>query len=90
MQQIPHGITLSPGQMPQLARLPASPPEPEALVRAVTGAVIAVTANLRMVNAAIAAGDARDLSRAMAALNAAVADQTHAARSMLKHLATAD
>jgi len=82
MQQIPHGITLSPGRMPPL------PPEPEALVRAVTGAVLAVNANLRLMNAAMAAGDAQDLSRAMAALNAAVADQTHAARSMLKHVAT--
>ena len=65
-------------------------PAPEALVRSVTGAVLAVNANLRLMNAALAAGDAQDLSRAMAALSAAVADQTHAARIMLKHVATAD
>lgn len=81
---LPHGITLPP------PRMPAPPPEPQALVRAVTGAVIAVNANLRLMNAAIAAGDAQELSRALAALNAAVADQTRAARRMLKHVALAD
>jgi len=65
-------------------------PAPEALVRSVTGAVLAVNAHLRLMNAALAAGDAQDLARAMAALNAAVADQNHTARMMLKQVAPAD
>lgn len=85
MQQSPHGIGASPS-LPHSA----PPPEPEALLRSMTGAVLAVNANLRLMNAAIAAGDAADLSRAMAALNAAVADQNRTARGMLKRFATAD
>lgn len=68
----------------------APPPAPEALLRSMTGAVLAVNAHLRLMNAALAAGDAPDLARAMAALNAAVTEQTIAARQMLKRFATAD
>lgn len=84
MDIAPHGIT------PPPTRMPAPPPGPEALIRAVAGAVTAVNANLRLVNAAIAAGHAPDLSRAMAALNAAFTEQGSAARIMLKRMAAED
>ncbi len=82
----PAGIFL-PGAPPFVVAPPASP---EQLVRAVTGAVLSVTANLRLINAAIAAGDAPDIGRALAALNAAVAEQSRAARGVLAHLSPPD
>ena len=59
--------------------------DPATLVRSVTGAVVAVSAAMRSLNAALdgAVGDPAAVDRAMAALNAAVADQAMMARRVL-------
>ena len=59
--------------------------DPTSIVRSVTGAVVAVSAAMRNLNAALE-GEAHDpaaVDRAMAALNAAVADQAMTARRVL-------
>ncbi len=62
--------------------------DPATLLRCVTGAVVSVSAAMRHLSAALAAQDPDDaqLGRAMAALNAAVADQSITARAVLKRL----
>jgi len=62
--------------------------DPATLVRSVTGAVVAVSAAIRHLSAALAQegrNDA-DIGRALAALDAAVADQSNTARTVLKRL----
>ena len=59
--------------------------DPTSMVRSVTGAVVAVSAAMRNLSAALE-GEAHDpaaVDRAMAALNAAVADQAMTARRVL-------
>lgn len=71
--------------LPAALRPPAQGPDPATLVRSVTGAVVAVSAAMRMLNAALenSGHDRAVIDRAMAALNAAVADQTLTARRVL-------
>ena len=98
----PEGIfPLSARQWPQGVWNGAAPPRPAALrspqcqavdpatlVRSVTGAVVAVSAAMRNLNAALEEGvpDAGAVDRAMAALNAAVADQALTARRVLRRI----
>jgi hypothetical protein len=76
--------------LPAELREAAMPPraDPAALLRSVTGAVVAVSAAMRHLTLALEAEPQNDaaLGRAMAALNAAVADQTITARAVLKRL----
>lgn len=79
------------GAAPLPASLRPSPQreaDPVRMVRSVTGAVIAVSAALRGLNAALDDGehDQASVDRAMAALNAAVSDQALTARSLLRRL----
>lgn len=66
--------------------------DPASLVRSVTGAVVAVSAAMRSLNAALegAAQDPATVDRAMAALNAAVADQALTARRVLQRFEAAE
>ena len=66
--------------------------DPASLVRSVTGAVVAVSAAMRTLNAALDAGahDPAMVDRAMAALNAAVADQALTARRVLRRFEMAE
>jgi hypothetical protein len=67
---------------------PAEAVDPTTLVRSVTGAVVAVTAALRQINALLAeeTRDHASLARAVAALNYAVGDQRLAASGVLERL----
>lgn len=73
--------------LPAALRPPGRPAlDPASLVRSVTGAVVAVSAAMRSLNAALeeVEPDPALVDRAMAALNAAVADQTLTARRVLR------
>lgn len=76
--------------LPPELRPVALPPrtDPATLVRSVTGAVVAVSAAIRHLSAALAREGEKDadIARALAALDAAVADQSITARAVLKRL----
>ncbi len=76
--------------LPAELREASLPPraDPATLVRSVTGAVVAVSAAIRHLSAALAREGEKDadIARALAALDAAVADQSITARAVLKRL----
>ena len=84
----PHeGAWQAAAPLPAMLRPAPAPREadPATLVRSVTGAVMAVSAAMRTLNRALEEGgqDPAMVDRAMAALNAAVADQAMTARKVL-------
>ena len=82
-----HGLWGGAAPLPASLRAPARQSvDPASLVRSVTGAVVAVSAAMRTLNAALedGASDPAMVDRAMAALNAAVADQALTARRVLR------
>jgi hypothetical protein len=76
--------------LPPELREASMPPraDPAALLRCVTGAVVGVSAAMRHLTAALEMQEPDDtaVGRALAALNAAVADQSITARAVLKRL----
>lgn len=78
--------------LPAALRPARRPEDPAQLVRSVTGAVVAVSAAMRALNEALdqPEQDVASIDRALAALNAAVADQAITARRVLQRFGAAE